>query len=589
MSDRLAKKLDRTRRHLADLGIQAFLIPQSDPFQGSPISDHEKRIEWLTGFDGSAGLAVVTTSRLALFVDPRYREQATHQTDSDRLQILDLSADSVAEWLASDPAGDPVECVGYDPVLHTVRAIADFGRRFRRSQLELRRVSNPIDLAWKDQPERRRGSIFTLADDIAGESSLSKRQRIANRMQQDDIAWLVVAKPECIAWILNVRGDFVPCNPIPHGFGLLKADGTFSLFADCVSVPFTEHCDGVTVQELVHTEAAIRGLDGRVQYDGRTTSSIVLDWLESSTAEPVEKDDPVVAAMAVKNSTEINGFVEAHHRDGMAMVKLLHWISTGGDGNLSEMQIAGKAEHFRHMSGKLHGMSFQTIAASGHNAAIIHYHVTPANNRLLQPGDLVLVDSGGQYLDGTTDITRTVAIYNPPDRLKAVYTHVLKGLIMLSSAKWPADEPASRLDAIARYHLWRAGLDYAHGTGHGVGHYLNVHEGTGNISARSADPLKPGMVVTIEPGAYRTDDYGIRLENMVVVREASFPTEDESGMLQFETLSLAPFDRQLVEPSLLTGVERDWINGYHLGVLEKLESGLDGPARQWLRDSCIPL
>lgn len=580
--------IERVRSRFGDLGIDALLVPIADRFLSSPIADHDQRVAWLTGYRGSPGLVAVTHTRAALLVGDRDRLEATLQVDADHVIVLTQTNDALVTWLMADGEPQPVQTVGYDPALHTAAAIADLEDVLAGNNLALSPVTGLVDALWPDQPSRPRGRLIPHPETCAGESSQAKRARIAARLHETGAASLLIAKPESLAWLLNVRGEFVPHNPIPHGYGLLSAKGRFHLFVDCADHPFDRASgDDIQLAELAATEAALRTLTGTVQYDSRQTPAHLAHWLQESDAELVDRPDPCLAGMAIRNPTELQGFRDAHHRDGLAMVNFLHWFGAQDHETLHEWDVARAVDRFRRAAPSCLETSFPTIAAVGPNAAIIHYRAVPGDDRVLQDGGSILIDSGGQYQDGTTDVTRTLAIGPAVQCLTRRYTSVLKALIMLSTACWPAREPAGSLDALARYHLWKMGQDYPHGTGHGVGHWLNVHAGVSNISRRLSEPLQVGMVVTIEPGWYEEGVGGVRLENMAIVTPA--PGLDGDGtMLTFETITRVPFDRRLVCGDMLDRHEVDWFNRYHADVLDRLAPDLSRDAAAWLAAATAP-
>ena len=585
MDQSAQNRLSRVRNRFPDLDIQAFLVSTASPFPTSPVPDHDKRVDWLTGFGGSPALAVITWNRAAVFVTARDLTQAQTELDTETFTIGTLAIDTIAAWLATGSEQDPVATTGYDPTLHSSRFIREAVSHFASHDLELIPVANPVDMAWSDQPKQVVGRLFPQTPSFAGESSLSKRQRISATLCQSGYSALIVTKPECIAWLLNIRGRYIPHNPVPLGYGMLMSDGRFRLFAECRNLPLDNTLTGmigVTIHRFEDAVHAIRRLEGKVLFDGSTTPSIIHDWLDESDAVPVDGQDPCMDNMAIKNVTELDGFRHAHHRDGLGMVQLLYWLDNQDLADLTELALTRKVEQLRRSLGNFQEMSFPTIVATGRNAAIIHYHATPHSNRRLVPGEVVIIDSGCQYMDGTTDVTRTVAVGYPSGTYARLYTTVLKSLVMLSTARWPADEPAGKLDAMARYNLWKSGHDYPHGTGHGVGHYLNVHEGNGTISPRSSDPLRPGMVVTIEPGLYQVNEFGIRLENMATVKTAT----GNADMLEFETLTMVPFDRRLIAVEMLDRAELEWINCYHARIRDHLASELSVATRNWLCAVC---
>ncbi len=577
--------IEQVRSRFDPLGIDALLIPIADRFLSLPIADHDQRVAWLTGYHGAPGLAVLTRTRAALCVSDRDRLEASMQVDDGDIAVLGPSDRALVDWLMAEHDARPVRNVGYDPALHSAARITDLAAALAARALTLCPTSGLVDTVWTDQPPPPRGHLIAHPEPLAGESSQAKRARVAAGLRAAGTDSLLIAKPESLAWLLNVRGRCVPHNPIPHGYGILHAGGTCCLFADCEGLPPGVPED-LQLAGLATIEGALATLEGTVQYDSRHTPALLVQWLQESRATLVDMPDPCLADMAVRNITELQGFRDAHRRDGLAMARFLHWYAGQDHDSLSEWAVAGAVDRFRLALPECLETSFPTIAAAGPNAAIIHYRAREGHDRSLQGGGSLLIDSGGQYQDGTTDVTRTLAIGPPaPDRMQR-YSTVLKALIMLSTARWPAGEPAGSLDALARHHLWQMDCDYPHGTGHGVGHWLNVHAGMANISRRLADPLQAGMVVTIEPGWYEEGNGGVRLENMAIVTAA--PGTD-GAMLTFETISQVPFDRHLICVDSLEPRELAWLNRYHASVHDHLAPDLPRDVAAWLGTATAPL
>ncbi|NAZ35386.1 aminopeptidase P family protein [Rubellimicrobium sp. CFH 75288] len=584
-------RLAALRERMASDGLDAVLIPRADRFGGEYVAPCDERLAWLTGFTGSAGSCAVTAAEAALFVDGRYRLQARAQVAPDFAPV-DWPATRPADWLlARLPEGG---VVGFDPWLHPVEEVEGLRTRLAARSIRLLAVPNPVDALWQDRPAPPSAPFFPFPEAIAGEASGSKRDRLAAALREAGEKAAILTQPDSVAWLLNIRGGDVPRNPVPHAFAILHDDGTCDLFAAPPKADPVREALGPAVRH--HPEdaftPALGALAGPVRLDPRATPFAVLSALEGAGVAVARGTDPCLLPKARKNPAEIAATAEAHHRDGAAMARFLHWLDREAPGGgLTEIAVVRALEGFRRDTGALRDISFETIAGAGAHGAIVHYRVTEATDAPVRPGELLLVDSGGQYLDGTTDITRTVAVGEPPAGAPEAFTRVLQGLVAISRARFPRGVAGQHLDALARYPLWLAGQDYDHGTGHGVGLYLSVHEGPQRLSRLSDVPLEPGMILSNEPGHYREGAWGIRLENLVVVEEASpLPGGDEGrDWLGFRTLTWAPFDRRLIRPALLSGPERDWVDAYHRAVLERIAPLVPEEVRAWLGAACAPL
>jgi Xaa-Pro aminopeptidase len=588
------ERVARLRRELAARGLDGFIVPRSDEHQGEYVPPRGQRLAWLTGFTGSAGLAVVLRERAALFVDGRYTLQAAQQIDRSVFEVHHLIDEPPARWICTVlKAG---EVVGFDPWLHTPQEVERFRAAVEQSGASLRPVDdNPLDRVWPDQPAPPLAPVVPHADDFAGESAQSKRERIAHSLAGQGVTAAVLTMPESIAWLLNIRGGDVPHTPLPLSFAILRDDSSVSLFIDQRKLaPGLQRHLGNAVTILAPEEfgPALDTLaaEGRpVQADPASAAAWIFDRLEKSRAKIRYAADPCLLPKACKNAVEINGARTAHRRDGAALTRFLAWLAREApNGELREIAVSDRLEAFRREGEYFRDLSFPTISGAGSNGAIVHYRAAPETEKRLEPGTLYLLDSGAQYLDGTTDVTRTVAIGVPTPEMRDRFTRVLKGHIALALARFPKGTTGTQLDAFARRGLWEAGLDYDHGTGHGVGSYLGVHEGPQRISkAPNAQPLLPGMIVSNEPGYYKTGAYGIRIENLVLVQPAE--TDGEREMMRFETLTLAPIDRNLIEPSLLDDEEIDWLDTYHGRVRDLLTSLVDADTARWLDAATRPI
>lgn len=586
-----APRLEALRRAMAEAELDGFLVPRADAHQGENVPPRDERLAWLTGFTGSAGLAVVTRERAGIFVDGRYRLQVRDQVDPDCFTVLRHPEEKPADWLVENlPGGGRI---GFDPWLHGAAEIETLGEALGKHQISLTRIANLVDAAWADQPPPPAGPIVPHPEALAGRSSEEKRAEIARGLVARDLGAAVLTLPDSIAWLLNIRGSDIARVPVPLVFAILGADRRVTLFADpaqCDEALRATLGPEVTVAPRGDFAAALDALAGRVSVDKATAPVWVSDRLTAAGAEVVWAQDPCILPKACKTEAEIEGARAAHLRDGAAMVAFLAWLDRAApDGGLTEIDVVTRLEAFRAATGALRDISFDTICGAGPNGAIVHYRVNEASDRAVAPGELLLVDSGAQYVEGTTDMTRTVPVGPVPAEAIRPFTLVLKGLIALSRQSWPAGLAGRDIDGVARAALWRAGLDYDHGTGHGVGSYLGVHEGPQNLSRRGVEPLRPGMILSVEPGYYREGAFGIRTENLVVVRPPAVPENGEREMLGFETLTLAPIDRRLIDPGLLEPAERDWLNLYHARVLAALTPALDAATARWLAAACAPI
>ncbi len=589
-----ADRLASLRRELAARGLDGFVVPRSDEHQGEYVPPRGQRLAWLTGFTGSAGQAVVLRERAALFVDGRYTLQAAQQVDGNLFEIHHLIDEPPARWLGN--ALKAGETLGYDPWLHTPNEVERFRAAAEKAGASLRAVEgNPLDRVWQDQPGAPLAPIVPHADTFAGETAQSKRQRLARGLAEEGVAAAVLTMPESIAWLLNIRGGDVPHTPLPLSFAILRSDASVTLFIDRrkLAPDLERHLgNAVTVQppeQLGPTLDALAAQGARVQADPATAAAWIFDRLEKAGAKIHRAADPCILPKACKNIAEIAGTRAAHRRDGAALTRFLAWLAREApNGGLTEIAASDRLEAFRREGEYFRDLSFPTISGAGSNGAIVHYRALPETENRLEPGSLYLLDSGAQYLDGTTDVTRTIAIGEPTQEMRDRFTRVLKGHIALALAHFPKGTTGTQLDAFARRGLWQAGLDYDHGTGHGVGSYLGVHEGPQRISkAASTQPLLPGMIISNEPGYYKTGAFGIRIENLVLVQPVDGGGERE--MMHFETLTLAPIDRNLIEPSLLDDEEIDWLDDYHARVRDTLTPLVDPETAQWLAEATRPI
>ena len=599
------QRLDALRRELRTRGLDGFVVPISDEHMSEYVGGYAQRLAWLTGFGGSAGTAVVLTDAAlapaaAMFVDGRYTLQVRDQVDGRFYAYENVPETSVARWLgAHAPAGAKI---AYDPWLHGKGWVAAARKALAENGGELIAVtSNPIDAIWEDRPAPSTAPALVHEDRFAGEASEAKRAAVSEWLAGQKLDAAVISALDSIAWLLNLRGTDVERTPVALSYVLAHADGTADLFiaAEKVTPELRAHLgNAVRIAPRDGFVAALGALAGqRVAVDPDNAVQAIFGALEEAGAEIVEARDPCILPKACKNAVEQAGHRAAQARDGAAETRFLHWLSVEGPkGGVDEMAAAERLHQFRRDTGDLRDLSFDTISGAGPNGAIVHYRVSPETNRKLEPGSVFLLDSGGQYPDGTTDITRTVWVGpgDAPAEVKDRFTRVLKGMIALATAVFPRGTRGSQLDTLARQFLWQAGLDYQHGTGHGVGSFLSVHEGPQRIAkgagaqAGTEQELLPGMILSDEPGYYKTGEYGIRIENLILVEEREIAGA-EGAFLGFETLTLVPIERALVDRDLLTAEELAWWNAYHARVLAVVGPLVDGAAKGWLEEQCRPL
>ncbi|RAK60610.1 aminopeptidase P family protein [Phenylobacterium hankyongense] len=589
------KHVPLIRKAMAEQGLDGLLVPHEDEHQNEYLPAANDRLGWATGFTGSAGAAVIFQDKAAVFVDGRYTLQVRDQVDQQTFEIRDLVEGGVPAYL--ETAARRGQAIGYDPRLHSPDALGHLKIAAAKAGAELRPVSpNPLDQAWgQARPPQPAAPVAPHPLQYAGEDSTSKRGRVGQGLAARGADAAVVTAPASIAWLFNVRGGDVIRSPLPLAQAILNADGSARLFLDPAKVtPELPAWLGneVRLEATADLPQALAELKGkRVLVDPSQSSAWYFEALAGAGAEVVRGEDPCLLPKACKNPVEIEGTRRAHARDGAALTRFLHWLATEGQVSPpDEIAAVRKLEAFREETGALKDLSFDTIAGAASNGAIVHYRPTTRLNKRAETGSLLLVDSGAQYLDGTTDVTRTVAIGEPSREMAERFTLVLKGHLALARVRFPAGTTGSALDALARMALWAHGLDYDHGTGHGVGSYLGVHEGPQRISkAPSAVALRPGMIVSNEPGYYKEGGYGIRIENLQFVTAAQDVPGGERPMLGFETLTLAPIDRRLVVTSLLTEEERAQLDGYHARVREVVGPQVPADVKAWLDEVTAPL
>lgn len=590
-------RLTALRAHLATLNLTGFVVPLTDEHLSEYVGDYAQRLAWLTGFQGSAGSAVVLRDRAAMFTDGRYTLQVREQVDAADWQFVQVPATSIADWLrGAAQAGDRI---GYDPWLATVDWVATTEGALADIGAELVAVANPIDALWLDRPAPSPAPMCVQDDALTGRTSAEKRAAIGEWLGDRRADAVILSALDSIAWTFNIRGTDVARTPVALSYAIVHADGTADLFAapGKVGEDVARHLgNAVTVRPMDDFKAALTRFAGkRVAADPDRAVAAIHDTLQLGGATVIAERDPTVLAKAIKNPVEIAGHHAAQARDGAAMVRFLKWFEeTAPSGTLTELSASDRLAAIRAETGCLRDLSFDTISATGAHAASPHYKATVESNAQILPGQLYLIDSGGQYADGTTDITRVMPVGAVSDEMRDRFTRVLKGHIAIDSAIFPDGTLGGAIDAFARRPLWEAGLDYAHGTGHGIGSYLSVHEGPQRIGAPNypgggpMEPLRAGMMLSNEPGYYKAGEYGIRIENLLLVVDRDVPGGD-LPMLGFKTLTFVPIERTLILPALLTDSERAWVDAYHARVVDLLTPLLDLETAAWVAVKCAPL
>ncbi|UXS02004.1 aminopeptidase P family protein [Agrobacterium tumefaciens] len=593
-------RVDALRARFDALGIDGFLVPRADEYQGEYVPEASERMAWLTGFTGSAGIVLVTRDQAVVFVDGRYTTQLTSQVDQSVFSGGDLVGAPPSIWL-SEHAQQGFR-LGIDPWLHTDAELKRFektlvGKGGKVVLLE----KNPLDALWEGRPSEPLEPVTIQPDAFTGKLAKDKIAAVAETVQSKGAQAALVTDPSSIAWIFNIRGNDVPHTPHPLARAIIYADGKADIFLDKrktgieVEAYLAQLATQLPPSQIEPRLHAIASAGGRVMVDIDLAPVALTRAITAAGGDLVEAVDPVRLPRACKNEAELAGSAAAHVQDGAAMVEYLCWLDSQKPGSISEIEAvkaleAARARVGQAMQNPLKDVSFDTISGAGEHAAIIHYRVTTESDRALKDGEMFLVDSGAQYVNGTTDITRTVAIGSVPDEQKRFFTLVLKGMIAISLAKFPKGSRGCDLDPLARIALWKAGADYAHGTGHGVGSYLSVHEGPQRISRLATQELLPGMILSNEPGYYRPGAFGIRIENLIYVRQAEDVEGGDQPMLSFETLTWCPIDRRLIVTSLLTDEELEWLNAYHATVSEKVSPLIrDANVKAWLAEATKPL
>lgn len=590
-----ADRLTRLQQSLSDLGVDGFILRRGDDHMGEYVPAASERLAWLTGFTGSAGMVVVRPEGVALFVDGRYTLQAPTQVP-EHVAVINVGDVSPAAWLAEQVADGAK--IGFDPALMAAGQVGEFRDALAGAGAELLPLAdNPVDALWTDRPPMPAAPMVVHPMTYAGQDAAEKRRNVAASLANSGLEAFLISAPESVAWLLNVRGADLAHTPVTLAFALIHADGDVDLMVDADKVDDAVRAHLGPDVRLSSYDGLAQVLaardwpaDARVGLDRVAGSERARLCMQEAGLTVVVAQDPCALPKAVKNTVEVDGIRAAHVRDGAALSSFLAWLSQAGPaGTETEISASEKLLAFRARSNAFRCTSFDTISGAGPNGAIVHYFPTPETDRALKPGDVYLVDSGGQYPDGTTDVTRTVAIGDVPQEARENFTRVLKGHIALARARFAKGTSGPMLDVLARAPLWEAGLDFDHGTGHGVGAFLSVHEGPQNISRRPGGPaLQPGMILSNEPGYYKTGAYGIRIENLVAVREEDIPG-GERTVYGFETLTLAPIDRNMTVAGMLDAREREWLNAYHARVLAEVGPLVDAPTQGWLEQACAPI
>ncbi|MBM2321344.1 MULTISPECIES: aminopeptidase P family protein [Marivita] len=577
-------RLAALRAEMAAAGLDGFIVPRADAHQGEYVAERDSRLAWLTGFTGSAGFCVALQDKAGVFIDGRYRVQVRAQV-ADVFTPVHWPEVTLGDWVSEHVAQNGI--VGFDPWLHTVSQIREL--EASTSGVTLQRTDNLVDRIWADQPAPPATHAFAQPVDLAGEAHGDKIARLAATLGSAHCA--VLTLPDSICWLLNIRGDDLPRTPFMLGFALLHASGTVTLFVDPEKlVNLGDHLGpNVHVARVEDFLPTLAKLEGPVQIDPASCPVIVADTLREAGTQMIEAQDPCALPKACKSAAELDGTRAAHLRDGAAMARFLCWLDQQPASSLTEIDVVTKLEGERSATNALRDISFDTICGAGPNGAIVHYRVTEKTNRAVEQG-LLLVDSGGQYVDGTTDITRTIAIGTVSEEERRAFTLVLKGMIAISKLRWPKGLAGRDMDSLARVALWEHGMDYGHGTGHGVGSYLSVHEGPQRLARTGTVPFMPGMILSNEPGFYKEGAFGIRIENLIVVEEApALPGQTVPDMYRFETLTYVPIDTRLIDTGLLTDAERRWLNAYHTEVLTRIGTLVEGDVSLWLTQACAPI
>ena len=587
-------RLHALREQLQKDGLDGFVVPICDEHMSEYVGEYAQRLAWLTGFGGSAGSAIVLKDKAAMFIDGRYVVQVRDQVDGNLYEYVNIADQKPHEWLAANaPKGSKI---GYDSWLHTRDWAETTSKALKKSGAELVEVArNPIDAVWEDQPGRSPEKLAVHSDQYAGKSARDKRADVAAWLKDNRYDATVIAALDSVAWFFNVRGRDIANTPVPLAYAIVRADETATLFVapEKLTDAVREHLGNhVEIRDYDELADALSGMAGQtVAVDPERSVAAIFSALDEAGATVVKERDPTILAKAIKNETEINGHKTAQKRDGAALTKFLHWMANEAPkGGQDELSAAARLRQFREESPDLKDLSFRTISAAGDHGALPHYSVNEETNQPIAMNSLYLVDSGGQYPDGTTDVTRVVAVGEPTAEMRKRYTQVLQGHIALDQAVFPKGTTGGQLDILARQYLWADGVDYGHGTGHGVGSYLSVHEGPQRIASFGGmnQALEPGMILSNEPGYYKAGEFGIRIENLFLVEEREIEGGEQT-MLGFETLTFAPLERKLIDTAMLSQEQRQWVDDYHAKVNAVIAPQLEGDALDWLKAQTAPL
>ena len=578
-------RLSTVQEELTKNKLSGYVVPHSDVHQGEYIAACDERLAWLTGFTGSAGICFVGKEKAGIFVDGRYGIQAKKQTKPP-FEIIHWNKQNILQWIKKNIMKGKI---GFDPWLHSYTEIVTLRDAFANSGISLIPSDNLIDRVWSDRPAKVSKQAISYPVKLAGLSAKDKCRQIAKVMELKEADSAVITLPDSIAWLLNLRGNDVIHNPIVHAFLIIHSEGNIELF--CNNNLIINSISGlesfIKVFPLENFEMSLSELNGSVLVDEATVPFAAATILQNNGSKIILGEDPIILPKACKNKVELENARICHKRDAIHMCEFLSWIDRQDENEIDEIDVVIELENIRRKDKNLKEISFDTIAASGPNAALPHYRVNYSSNRKIKKGDVLLVDSGGQYLDGTTDITRTIAIGKQSEDVKNAFTRVLKGLISISMLKFPSGTSGRDIDAFARASLWQLGQDYAHGTGHGVGHYLSVHEGPQRISKFSSVEFKEGMIISNEPGFYEEGRFGIRIENLILVQTSKVGSNN--SFLEFETLTFVPIDSRLISINLLDNNEREWINNYHKQCWQRAKDQVTVPTRAWLKTMTKPL
>lgn len=570
-----AQKLEQLRQEMHTAGVDGYLVPRTDEYQGEYVAAYAERLKWLTGFSGSAGMAVVLDDRAVVMSDGRYTIQLAQEVDQDLYGLENSQKVALADWLTEHAKN---KIIGFDPKLFAPSHIEKLEKEGVKVQII---NENLIDVIWKDQPEPPKGQVSLFPEKLAGASAHQKIETIQEHVKEAGVSAVVLTLSDSIAWLLNIRGSDIPYIPVALSYAIVPREGKVQWYIDQDKIGDEVRSaleDFVEFRNQIEIEEYLKNLSANVWLDTKRSSL----YFKNLLSGVLEKDDPCIVLRAQKNESEQQAMREAHVRDGVAVTKFLHWLDTTNDYG-DEISLEKKLEEFRAQAPEFKEPSFSTIAGFGANGAIVHYRANNKTVKKIEQRNLLLLDSGAQYEDGTTDITRTIAIGEPSAEMIKNNTLVLKGHIALANAVFKKGALGKELDALARKFLQAEGLDYSHGTGHGVGCYLSVHEEASNLSPRGESPVLEGMILSNEPGYYKEGEYGIRIENLILAKE-----KDEKH-LYFETITFAPIDKNLIDAPLLTREEKDWLNRYHEEVFEKLSPLVEEPVLSWLENKTSPV